>query len=183
MDPMIKHSLTVAVASLALAVGASRVEAQARPSISVSGGASIPTGDLGDVEQTGWNANIGVGFRPALSPVGVRVEGMWHELDGEGTLLGDAPDYRVLGFTANLVYELPGLGVRPYLIGGGGLYNHKLDLDGADSENDFGLNGGIGIRVPLTGFDTFLEARFHNVFDAILGESAQFVPITFGIAF
>src|ERR1700754_3902695 len=43
--------------------------------INVAAGAAIPTGDLSDVASVGYNITAGIGFRPALSPLGFRVEG------------------------------------------------------------------------------------------------------------
>jgi opacity protein-like surface antigen len=85
---------------------------------------------------------------------------------------------------ANLVYNLPGTGITPYLIGGAGIYNLKSDIDGADdpdSQNKFGVNGGIGASFPLSGFNTFIEARYHHVFTENV--ATQFIPVTFGISF
>jgi hypothetical protein len=69
----------------------------------------------------------------------------------------------------------------PYLIAGAGWYNSKADEDGAESSSEFGINGGIGARFALSGFSTFAEVRFHNIFSD--PKSAQFIPLTFGILF
>jgi hypothetical protein len=72
--------------------------------------------------------------------------------------------------------------VRPYLIGGGGIYNERCDS--CPSQTKFGLNGGAGITVPLSGFSTIIEARFHVVFDSEGGGSnSYFVPISVGLLF
>jgi opacity protein-like surface antigen len=84
---------------------------------------------------------------------------------------------------ANLVYNLPGTGMTPYLIGGAGIYNLKLDLEGSndpDSQNKFGVNGGIGASFPLSGFNAFIEARYHHVFSD--NNATQFIPVVFGIS-
>jgi hypothetical protein len=94
---------------------------------------------------------------------------------------GDPPAIKIWAGTANLVYHLPGTGMTPYLIGGAGYYGVNRDVPGFKSENKLGLNGGIGAAFPLSGFNTFVEARFHHVFTE--GNSAQFIPVTFGITF
>ena len=84
---------------------------------------------------------------------------------------------------ANLVYNLPGTGITPYLIGGAGVYNLKSDVsdaDDPDSINKFGVNGGIGASFPLSGFTTFIEARYHHVFSENV--ATKFIPVTFGIS-
>jgi Outer membrane protein beta-barrel domain len=106
---------------------------------------------------------------------------MYNKFPGRSDVSPNQPDSRILGGTANLVYSLPGQGIRPYLIGGGGYYGLKLDLPNAESINKFGLNGGIGAVFPLSGFNAYVEVRYHNVFTE--GSSTQFVPVTFGILF
>jgi len=49
------------------------------------------------------------------------------------------------------------------------------------SQTKFGLNGGAGLRFQLTGFSTFIEARWHTIFTE--GSNAQVVPISVGITF
>jgi opacity protein-like surface antigen len=95
---------------------------------------------------------------------------------------------RMLVGTANLIYSLPVPGmVKPYLIGGVGLYNgkSKLEVNGSSSESesstDFGLNGGAGMEFGLAGLSTFVEARFHSV--STEGARTNFVPVTVGIKF
>jgi hypothetical protein len=73
----------------------------------------------------------------------------------------------------------------PYLIGGVGMYNSKIDADDdefdTEGQTDFGINIGIGTKFNLSGFGTFAEIRYHNIFTE--GSSTQFLPITFGIMF
>ena len=47
--------------------------------------------------------------------------------------------------------------------------------------NHFGWNVGGGITMPLSGFDTFIEARYNQV-QGNPG-SLKFVPVTFGVMF
>jgi len=64
-----------------------------------------------------------------------------------------------------------------------GFYNSKFG--DFDAENDFGLNGGVGLEFSLTGMSTFLEVRYIKIFvDDDEGDvSVGLVPITFGIMF
>jgi hypothetical protein len=57
-------------------------------------------------------------------------------------------------------------------------------VDFGDTENTqtkFGLNAGAGLRFQLTGFSTFIEARWHTIFTE--GNNSQMVPISVGITF
>ena len=53
--------------------------------------------------------------------------------------------------------------------------------DDENTQTKFGLNGGVGVRFQLTGFSTFIEARWHTIFTE--GSNAQIVPISVGITF
>lgn len=53
--------------------------------------------------------------------------------------------------------------------------------DDSRTQTKFGLNGGVGLRFQLTGFSTFIEARWHTIFTE--GSNAQMVPISVGITF
>jgi hypothetical protein len=78
---------------------------------------------------------------------------------------------------------------RPYLIGGGGVYNLKTtgtnDLgplfDTDNSTTKFGLNAGAGFDFKAGSAGLFIEGRFHDVFTS--GENVKFLPITVGIRF
>jgi opacity protein-like surface antigen len=121
----------------------------------------------------------------ASTPIGFRVDGMYNNLSGKSS----GPDLKLWTVNGNLVFALPGgTTATPYLIGGGGWYNTKTDEAGAQSTNNFGLNAGIGARFALSGFSTFAEVRFHNIFgkkDEITGDrpSLRLIPLTFGILF
>ncbi|HEX3159321.1 MAG TPA: outer membrane beta-barrel protein [Gemmatimonadaceae bacterium] len=178
------HTMSLALAALALTVATSSAEAQ-RPKIGISGGVSVPNGDLADGTKTGYNVNLGVEFKPPVFPLGIRVEGLLNQLSGEEIDFGGEsfaiPDLRVLGGTANVVYQFPGIAVKPYLIGGVGMYNSKLK--GADEgSTDFGINGGVGLKFSLGAIETYAEARMHNIFGEGDG-SARIIPISFGILF
>ena len=188
---MKRISLTVAAALAALAFSASTSSAQSSKAISlgISGGAAIPVGDFGDLYSTGYNGTVSLGFRSIGSPLGLRIDGMYNRMDLKNDAIITIPgsglveSASIMGANANLVYSLPGTGISPYLIGGGGVYSTKLHGDGFDTSSDskFGVNGGVGASFPLSGFNTFIEARLHHVFTD--GSATQFVPVTFGISF
>ena len=134
-----------------------------------------------------------------LVPVSFRVDGQWHQLKGKNLELGGGgtsrDDFRIIDGTANVVYTFgAALPTKFYLIGGAGVYNVHVkndDLDVSASSTKFGLNGGVGFKFQLTGFSTFIEARYHNVIHgSSVGDvndshanSLQFVPISVGITF
>ncbi len=178
---MKKTSITMAAMVLAIFSSASMAQSTKPISVGISGGAAIPAGDLADDYNTGFNGTISLGFHSYGSPIGLRIDGMYNKLSVRDDRIVPLADAIITSANANLVFALPGTGIRPYLIGGGGIYGTKLDVSGARTEADFGLNGGIGAAFPLSGFNTFIEARFHHIFTE--GAATQFVPVTFGISF
>lgn len=182
--------VVAALAALLVSATASSAQSSKALSVGISGGAAIPVGDFGEDLTTGYNGTASLMFRSFGSPIGLRIDGMYNKMSVKDDRTIDIPGAGILdaavisGANANLVYNLPGTGISPYLIGGAGVYNLKLDIDNGDdpdSETKFGVNGGIGAAFPLSGFTTFIEARFHHIFTDV--SATQLVPVTFGISF
>jgi opacity protein-like surface antigen len=150
--------------------------------IGASGGIAFPTGDLGQVANTGYNIGVAVGWRPQFSSLAVRGEAAYNQFGASG---GGA-NVNIPAFTGNIEYSLPlGMSFTPYVIGGAGLYRPSVDFSGGGStgaENHFGWNVGGGVKIPLsTSFQTFVEARYHSV--TVNNGTLSFVPITVGVMF
>lgn len=153
-------------------------------SILVSGGLSVPSGDLSDGANSGYNVNLGLAFGAPLIPVGARIEAGFSSFDFEG----GGGSVRIASATANAVLGLGSVGISPYLIGGVGLYNRHFNIDDVgvapSDKTSAGVNVGGGIRFPLGGISTFLEARYHMMLgsddDAA---NFKFIPISFGVQF
>jgi len=181
----------LAMSLLAVAVGAglsaARAEAQqaARFDFAVGGGVSVPTGNFDDAAKLGWHGMAAVRILPQTLPVGFQVDGNFARLSDESAL--DIKSQLIYG-TGDVLYRFQtaeNTRLRPYLIGGVGVYN--LDLKGNDvpanvnSETKFGINAGAGFDFKAGTASLFAEGRFHNVFtDA---SDTQFVPITIGVRF
>jgi opacity protein-like surface antigen len=96
---------------------------------------------------------------------------------------------QIINGTGNIVYSFPVSAesrVRPYIIGGGGVYNIKAKLDQSlggtsNSVTKFGINAGAGFDFALSGATIYAEGRFHNVF--LTGSDAKLIPITVGVKF
>ena len=179
-----KRSLFVAalaaIALVSLPVGArAQVASVAKPvQFGVALGAAIPTSDLSDVVSTGFNGTATVGFSPAMIPLGIRIDGAYNQFSVKSIFGGGNIHYTSV--TGNLVYKIPGATITPYGIGGAGWYNAGASGGGGSSDH-IGWNIGGGILMPLSGFDTFIEARYNYVKDDVV--AAKFVPITFGVMF
>lgn len=204
---MNRTSITAAALGLVLSAAAAPLHAQAIVSspvrFGIMGGATLPLSDFKDDAKTGWNAGALITIGVPLVPVSFRVDGQWQQLQGK-TILGNGPgggtltsrtDFRIIDGTANVVYTFgAALPTKFYLIGGLGVYNERAKDQATDitaSSTKFGLNGGVGFKFQLTGFATFIEARYHNVIHGTAigdvnssnAKSLQFIPITIGITF
>ncbi len=144
-------------------------------------GAALPLSDLKTSFNTGFNATAILGFQPNLIPLGVRIDGAYNQFGAKG---GGANSH-FTSVTGNLVYKMPSTSFSPYLIGGAGWYQVAITATGFGtiSENHFGWNVGGGISMPLSGFDTFVEARYNQVQMSSGSPSLKFIPITFGVMF
>jgi outer membrane protein W len=75
--------------------------------------------------------------------------------------------------------------LKPYLIAGPSYYHISSDaavLSGVEKSDDkWGLNAGVGFEYALSGFTTFLEARYNWI--KTENSHIAFVPITVGIMF
>ena len=169
----------IALAVVALSASTSSAQSTKPVSLGISAGAAIPVSDLANDYSTGYNGTVSLGFQSYGSPLGFRIDGMYNSLSAKDNI--SLPDVKILSANANLVYALPGVGIRPYLIGGAGIYGRRSDVNGSNTITKLGLNGGAGVSFPLSGFNTFVEARLHHVFSDNV--ATQFIPVTFGISF
>jgi hypothetical protein len=181
-----RRRIMLAIGALGLA-STSPLPAQTRTSISVAGGLSAPVGNLGNVADIGYNVAVGLNFGAPIVPIGLRLEGAYNGFNFKNNPNGLASGSdRIANATANLVFNFSRLPDSPYLIGGLGYYHEQFpDRVGIDaSRNAAGINGGAGLRFPLSGLSTFVEARYHLMFSSTKGApTTQFIPITFGISF
>src|SRR3954464_3256763 len=69
----------LAVAAFALMAPIAMAQAQFK--FGVAAGATLPSGDLSDLNETGYHLMATAGVHPPLSPVGFRVDGMFNQLN------------------------------------------------------------------------------------------------------
>jgi Outer membrane protein beta-barrel domain len=150
---------------------------------SVGGGVAAPLGTYDEVVKIGWQGTAGLSFHAGSIPIGIRVDGTFAQFTDETPL--DIKSQLIFG-TANAVYRFPSSAaarLRPYLIGGIGVYNSKASGDDAPegSATEAGINLGAGFDMAAGGAGLFVEARWHNMF--LEGDNLKFLPITLGIRF
>lgn len=146
----------------------------------IGGGLSGVTGKVSEGVEPGYHAMAAIDISVPLVPVGFRIDGAYNKFAARD---GGA-DLRMLSATANATFTpLPLPIVKPYMIGGLGMYNAKVDVDGIDATTRMGFNVGAGVRFDLLGLGAFAEARFHHVPESDEFATTQFYPITVGLRF
>jgi hypothetical protein len=173
--------------ALVLGLGAAPLHAQGAE-FSLGGGIANPLGNFNDGAKLGWMGLAAISFVPTGSPVGIQIDGQYQQYPFE---FGGGHERMLIG-TGNVVYKFKTSEeskFRPYLIGGGGVYNLKAtgsntvggNFSTTGSTTKFGVNGGAGFDFKAGSVGLFLEGRFHNVF--LSGQDFNFIPITLGIRF
>ncbi|HVJ99978.1 MAG TPA: outer membrane beta-barrel protein [Gemmatimonadales bacterium] len=178
-----------AAVGLALALSAQVAQAQGGLSFGLGAGVVVPSGSMADLNSTGYTGQASLRMQPAASPLGFQVDGFYTRLGLQDDIAGHS---QMIGGTANAVYAFSGASAaRPYLIGGLGVYNTKLTLDGFGSGSDtkFGANAGAGFDFKLGAASLYAEGRFHTIFKAAVDAetlqetTAYMIPITVGLRF
>jgi hypothetical protein len=153
----------------------------------LGGGVGFPLGNFDDVAGTGWHGLAAISFVPNGSPVGIQFDGQYQQYSMNGP--SSLKERFIMG-TGNIVFKFKtseGSTFRPYLIGGGGVYNFKTT--GSSDPGDiiqggttkFGINAGVGFDFKAGGLGLFIESRYHDIFTS--GEDTKFIPVTLGIRF
>jgi len=190
-------SRLVGIAACAVVPAVSQAQTSTtRPvSFGVTAGASVPVGDFGDAADLGFTVGAHVLLAPSKMPAlafrGDVTYDRW-ALKGIGSALVDG-NASTLGVMGNVIFRSSSaMAIKPYVIGGAGLLssNSSGSVAGvnfsSDRTNNFGVQAGGGLEFQLSGFTTFIEAKFVNAFSKDSNDKRQntnWIPITFGIRF
>lgn len=160
-------------------------------SLVVSGGLTLPAGDLGDFHDSGFHFDASLLLNIPGFPIALRPEFSLTQFKLKEPIVvtPNADDVTsMMAFMGNL--ELP-LGGGLYVLAGGGILSmsvpEALAPDGEEeSSNKFTFDAGAGFRFALGGMRGFVEARIGaaSYDQGQVGFSkAQFIPFTFGLVF
>lgn len=150
---------------------------EAQPRFLVGVGLTSPAGDLSDVADAGFHGHVGLFVRLPTTSLGLRGDGYVHHLGAADAVLDDT---QILGGTASLVYELPGIQFVPYLLAGIGSYQTETGLlDQTTKSTDTGWHGGFGINLGTGGLGAFAEIRFVQIGGD--GGTIRLIPLTVGL--
>lgn len=176
----LSRGASIALLALALTAGSGRAQVQ----FGVAGGLTVPNGDALADYSTGFHGMVMLRFKPLGLPISLQFDGMFSRVEVDRSITSLDLKYQVISGTLNGVWEFPGSHVRPYVIGGFGLYNQ--DLKGSDvfperaAQTDFGISGGLGIDFLISSTSLFAEARIHKLFGDDPDDPA-IIPITVGV--
>lgn len=189
-------AFSVAVSSSADAQGGLMGGARKPISVVVSGGLTVPSGDLADFHDTGFHYDASMIFTFAGLPIAIRPEISLTTLKFKnspllatppGTTTADVDDLRTRMLSAVGNVEIP-LVAGLYAIAGVGALNSKVTSPDVDTEGQTALTfgAGAGFRFQISRIAGFVEGRFGaaSYEKGKIGYSkAQFIPLTFGLVF
>lgn len=185
MNRVLQSVITVLVFSLACVA---TVAAQG-VRFGLGGGLIAPLSDYKNADKMGWHATLNANFAIPMSPVGVRVDGLYGQTSHKD--IGTTPvtgNTKLIGGIANLVYNIPVPApvVRPYLLAGGGVYHVQIKATAGSttidtSETKFTWDFGGGAKFGAGPASFFAEIRYVSIQES--GGATKFVPITVGVMF
>jgi opacity protein-like surface antigen len=175
--------MALAVSVLALLAGVGSLSAQGFR-LGIGGGVLLPTGDYGKADKLGWLAGADATYWLLGAPIGIRADVQYSQTSEKSGVA--AHTTKVIGGLAEVVYafEQKKDQIRPYIMGGVGYYNVKVDVTGgaSGSESKVGFGGGAGLAFKLSGGTRFfVDGKFVSV--SRTGGSATFIPIRAGFRF
>lgn len=172
------------VAMLLLAAGSAGAQI---PSITLFGGAVMPTGDAGGGLNTGLTAGAALDMHVPVMPLGLRVEGAYSRFALSDLPSGVSANTSDVGFNVNAVMTLIHLPLmKPYITAGPSYSHLKLSASngtdgGSASENHWGYNAGGGLDFGLGPIGMRLDVRYKHI--SVDGGSWTSVPMTVGFRF
>lgn len=177
--------LLVPVAMLLLAAGAAGAQI---PSITLFGGAVMPTGDASNGLNAGFTVGAALDMHVPVMPLGLRAEGSYARFGMQGLGgTGITANTSDLGFNLNAVVTVLPLPLfHPYITAGPSYSNLKVSASdgtnsGSQSEGHWGYNAGGGIDFGLGPIGMRLDARYKHI--SVNGSSWTSVPLTLGFRF
>ena len=185
-----RTSVLFSLAALASIGSASIAQAQVSNPLkfTVFAGGALPTGDLRDGVNSGYNLGAALDFHAPLSPLGLRGEGIFASFGAKDTGGADNADFSDLGMNANAVFWLPNPGspVKAYLTGGPSFSRLKVSassggVSASVTDNHWGFNAGGGLDFALGALSTRLDLRYRRI--STDGDAISYIPITFGVTF
>jgi Outer membrane protein beta-barrel domain len=173
----------LAAATVLVVAVSSSADAQAASSsrFGLNGGVSLPMGDFGDIAGLGFH--IGGHFQaPINDKLHFRANLDLGRYGGDDDFGVD--NVMIMGAVANLVLPInTESALKPYLFGGLGFYNWKIEGTGGGSadDSDLAFNIGAGYDFKWGTKSMFTELRYLSILSE--GDATNMIPIVIGIRF
>ncbi len=182
---MIQRSLRGLVAATVLvAAVSSAAEAQASSAqrFGINAGVALPMGDFGDGAGLGIHAGAHLEM-PLGTTLKLRFNLDYGRYGGEdGTIVDNVT---LLGGVANIIVPITtSSALKPYILGGIGYYNGKVEFnDGTPSgdSSELAFNFGAGYDFKMGNSNLFTEIRFLSI--QTEGSATNTLPIVIGLRF
>jgi hypothetical protein len=172
------------VALIAIA-GAGSLSAQG-VRFGIGGGLVMPTGDYKTADKMGWLVGADATYWLMGAPVGIRIEGQYSQTSHKNGVDGNS---KIIGGMGEVVYAFGTnkAQVRPYILGGIGLFNVKVTspsfgIDTSVTKVGFGGGAGLAFKMGAGGTRFFVEGKFVSVSTGG-GSNTTFLPIRAGFRF
>jgi hypothetical protein len=152
----------------------------------IGGGLVMPTGDYKTADKLGFLVGADATYWLMGAPVGIRVEGQYSQTSHKNGVDGHT---KIIGGMGEVVYAF-GTNkdqVRPYILGGIGLFNVKITspsfgIDTSVTKVGFGGGAGLAFKLGAGGTRFFVEGKFVSVSTGG-GSNTTFLPIRAGFRF
>ena len=172
-------------ASIGILFTTPSLHAQRPVSLGLAGGASVPSGNLREGVDIGWHALATIAVSTFKQPLGLRLDVAYNRFAYNDDVPALSDEFQsTASATLNFMYRLPMTNspMSPYLISGAGAYRSECSLEtGCEATTRYGWNVGLGTRLYVLGFRSFLEARYHRT--EIGDTDVNYFPVTFGLFF
>jgi hypothetical protein len=161
------------------ALGAARPATAQALRVGIGAGVIAPAGNAAISDNAGWHVLGKVAVDVPLSPVSVRVDGLYGQTSHPGGVAGHTS---IGGALASLVWHLPtdAPEVKPYLLAGAGIYRVKPDTV-AITRFAFGVGGGVAFGHAPLHFS--VEGRYLSVRASGGARDFNFIPVTGTVTF
>lgn len=156
-------------------------------------GYALPMGDFGDFYDGAIVAGVSGGYM-FTEQYGLLVGVDWNKFSANDDyvedleLLGyDDATVQMIPVMVDFVATFPAGDFTPYVKGGVGMYFESWECEcggdtETDSQNDFGFNGGVGVKIPVAETTVLIVgASFHHILTE--DESTQYVSVGAGVGF
>jgi hypothetical protein len=147
--------------------------------VGIGAGVIAPAGNAAISDNAGWHVLGKVAVDVPLTPVSVRVDGLYGQTSHPGGVAGHTA---IGGGLASLVWHVPTEApeVKPYLLAGVGIYRVKPDTV-AITKFAFGVGGGVAFGHAPLHFS--IEGRYLSVRASGGGRDFNFIPVTGTVTF